>query len=700
MHRFLLLGAALIASTYTLVAQTKLDMSLNHIVQTQKTVQQASAPDRSQNNHVTAIKTLDDCSEQVASRQVSVIARLQTPGALPITSLRTLGVEVIDCIGSFAFLSVPVESLEALAELDEFTAIEQNRISHLHNDRSRQAEHVIEMQDPEKAQTAGMDQTYTGRGVVVGVFDSGIDFNHNNFRHPETHKTRIKKALVFEGEDEDEKGKVYTDPDEIDKLTTDNTEGSHGTHTSSTAAGSYAGKYLDKDGNVAYEQIQGVAPEADLVLAGAPVLLDNYLMQSLNEMDRTATELDQPLVVNLSLGRNGDWLDGKSTVCQFFDEFTDYGNKPGRIVCVSAGNEGDEKFTIRGELNEGNGYTLSSFFPSSGVDSNGREKIMPNIWAYSDDDTPFTMQLDIYSKSDFSLVDTYTSDELIRLGLLSYNTYTNHDGRFMGDLDFKGKFIHTANCYCAVTLKSEKTCGIRLFASIYGSYGSKHCTLEDHGQPGFTAGDGALSINTLACTNSVLSVGAWTSHNKFRCYNNGYYYSYDETFAGKTGDICAFSSYIQADANGYARPDIAAPGLSIVSGYNSYDTYSWGEDVSVEVCGKAAEEYLPGHTSLCGAMCGTSMACPNVVGVIALWMQKNPNLTVNQIRKIFKDTASQDDYTAANPVRFGAGKVNALEGAQSFRSDPIFYQKKYDLNGDGTLSISDITKLVNYILGK
>lgn len=66
-------------------------------------------------------------------------------------------------------------------------------------------------------------------------------------------------------------------------------------------------------------------------------------------------------------------------------------------------------------------------------------------------------------------------------------------------------------------------------------------------------------------------------------------------------------------------------------------------------------------------MGGTSMATPVMTGVAALWLQANPNLTPAQIREIAVSTAAADSYvtsgtTAASPVQWGAGKLNALEG--------------------------------------
>lgn len=63
------------------------------------------------------------------------------------------------------------------------------------------------------------------------------------------------------------------------------------------------------------------------------------------------------------------------------------------------------------------------------------------------------------------------------------------------------------------------------------------------------------------------------------------------------------------------------------------------------------------------------MAAPHVAGIIALWLQANPNLTYEDVRNIIKETSHNDEYTtniwyipSKNVIQAGAGKIDALEG--------------------------------------
>jgi subtilisin family serine protease len=95
----------------------------------------------------------------------------------------------------------------------------------------------------------------------------------------------------------------------------------------------------------------------------------------------------------------------------------------------------------------------------------------------------------------------------------------------------------------------------------------------------------------------------------------------------------------------------------LVSSINSYDT------TFVKGNGKICANVVSGgRTYTWGQMSGTSMACPAAVGIIALWLQANPNLTAEGIKEVFKNTSIHDSFTAAAPQKSGFGKIDALAG--------------------------------------
>ncbi|RMB57768.1 S8 family peptidase [Tessaracoccus antarcticus] len=176
----------------------------------------------------------------------------------------------------------------------------------------------------DKAQT---ELGFTGRGIKVGIIDSGIDYNHPDLggTGDQTSTTfptpRIAYGWDFIGDEyspwPDENGEIpqpKPDADPMDCL-------GHGTHVAGTIGGE--GKVL------------GVAPEATL---GAYKVFTCYgettMAIILDAMERTA--VDDMDVVNMSLG----WpLQGSPThpLSQAADRLVD----SGVVLVVAAGNEGE-----------------------------------------------------------------------------------------------------------------------------------------------------------------------------------------------------------------------------------------------------------------------------------------------------------------------------------------------------------------------
>ncbi len=81
----------------------------------------------------------------------------------------------------------------------------------------------------------------------------------------------------------------------------------------------------------------------------------------------------------------------------------------------------------------------------------------------------------------------------------------------------------------------------------------------------------------------------------------------------------------------YLKPDVAGPGSSILSAWNTGNGYN--------------------------AIQGTSMACPHISGVVALMLQANPKLTIERIRQILEETAD-DRGDPGKDNLYGSGIVN------------------------------------------
>lgn len=97
--------------------------------------------------------------------------------------------------------------------------------------------------------------------------------------------------------------------------------------------------------------------------------------------------------------------------------------------------------------------------------------------------------------------------------------------------------------------------------------------------------------------------------------------------------IAPFNDYAYNPGTGLIIPDVVAPGSNILSLNNSGNS---------------------GYTT----MSGTSMAAPAVAGLMALMIQKNPNITPQDISQILEETAIALSTTKSNT--FGSGRIDAL----------------------------------------
>ena len=617
-------------------------------------------------------------------RAFSAIATLNDGAECPTARLEQMGIKVRYVVGRQAALVIPADKLKALEQMEEICFVRADLMKHLMNDRARKDTQADVAGNVTQATAAGLPQAYTGKGVVLGIIDDGIDFNHAAFRNADG-STRIKKAYVYSSS-----GYVEYDPEDITLLTSDDTETSHGSHTSATAGGSETGNGM-----------QGVAPEVDLVLCGlGPYMYTSNINDAVQHIFDYAASVNKPVVISCSLGTGIGLHDGSDGTAQLIAELTENGNKPSRAVLVSSGNSASNWQSIvrtldntTDELKTVLGAATISYSPEKTVCYN-------SIYGfYADNYKEFDIVLKVVNLKTGELSDVgnqvLTLDgEPADLQIDNFLEKTATGGSasfYYLDCVENPVKMKDPDCRLALVVKA-KTAGQTIKMYCNNDNNKEPCFdapskegYYDFASNGYTKGNGDFTANVMACNPAIISVGAYISANRWTNYKNLNYHYPASTLTGKeqvVGEICDFSSY-GIDDNGMPIPTLIGPGMGLISAANNWDKnyfkiYNEADDQPGVPDDENPDKYFSslissveknGRTNWYLLEQGTSMSTPHAAGIVALWMQANPQLTVNDIIEILRETCRNDKFTtdtefipSHNPVQAGLGKIDAVAG--------------------------------------
>ena len=458
-------------------------------------------------------------------------------------------------------------------------------------------------------------------------------------------------------------------------------------------AGSYKGtaktaSLTDTEPYVAIDDIPvpfyGVAYDADIVAANCEEYTDILIAIAVEDLLGYAEAYNKPMVVNLSLGTNQGSHDGKAVVCQFFDVLVEELNAK---IVMATGNEGDQKIaankTLTAEDNLFQTFITGDTFKTEQGDIYVRSG---QVDIYGNDLKPFkSLQAIVWNTSRGRISKRYTLDineETLGSGKYwcSSSDYQDYDSDVV-DATLAQYFSGTIGLFCEVDSSLGRSHCIVSFdlvdnaeKNIDNNYKIGFIVEGEAGQRvdaftvgyfhglssydigGFTDGSCNGSVSDMACAKSTLSVGSYNTSEGW-AQLDGYRYS-QENAGIKLGKVSPFSSYGTL-IDGRNLPDVVAPGAYIISSMNRYYL-----EVNENTFGNfSAVANVDGVDYPYAWAAGTSMACPMVSGIIALWLEADPTLSMEDIRDIIRQTSRMDeDMLEADPVKVGAGKIDAYEG--------------------------------------
>lgn len=611
-----------------------------------------------------------------AQEMVRAFIAIDTPSA--VEHLREIGVKVQSRFSTMVTASVPLDRIAQVCRVSGVRQVSVAQLAQVCNDSA-----LVDACVAPVAQGLGFAMPYDGKDVIVGVIDSGVDFNHINFCDTQGHSRVVAAYLpqdstgvspVINGDTLP--GSHYVTPQQIAMLTTDDPEQSHGTHTTGTAAGS------------CYNGFQGVATGAQLVICAMPELYDTDIANSLRYIFDYADRVGMPAVVNMSFASIDGPHDGSSPMCQLFDELSG----PGRIISISAHNSGYSSLhlshnfkqptdTLSTTLEAYSSYNSTvSFWSSRGH----RHQVAITLIDKTDKrvvlEMPFftDMAPDSVLECRMDSVDVW--NQYVK-GLFQFATAVEDGDRSHSILVSRVSPLNTARYRLGLKIVSD--CDPMFHAWIGGGT-CFYATVS-----GQKSGTKAGTISDLCTGEKPISVGAYITKQEYPLVTGGTTVSPRAT---PMHDISYFTAW-GPDVRGKARPDICAPGMVTVSSASRYDTSS----SIVNPLNLSFYHTSQGIDYPYGACYGTSMSAPVMTGTIALWLQAKPDLSPDDIHDILDHTAVRDEWVVNGDARrWGRGKLDAQAGMRYLlRSiNPM------DINADGTVDVSDVNLVINVMLGK
>lgn len=538
---------------------------------------------------------------------------------------------------------------------------------------------------PEFRNTTGL----TGKGVVVGIVDTGLDVTHGDLRD-EDGKSRVRYLFDFsrpaggrQPELEEEYGctgdsdcAIFSG-DDLDALMNNGVTGDeprdifgHGTHVASLAAGN---GLSTKDARYV-----GVAPGALIFgarvsRAGDGAIQDPDIIQATRFIFEQAERLHLPAVVNLSLGSDFGTHDGTSALEQGLASFVGP-EFPGRAIVVAAGNSGGlftgigtgepEPYGIHTEVHvpRESPVAVPVMTPTEGLGA--RRGATVYVWLGFRPGDEVSVALDRGG-------DSWIPD--IAPGEATTYKANGYQGTiFNGPNDPKDN-IKVGEHNAVVIVDGDFDPG-SVFTLRLSGHGTASIWVQATGGAAPETGVGALvprgekqgTINIPASHPDLIAVGATVNRNRWRDSKKRPFLVAQSEGSDVLADVDGTATFSAAGptANGIMKPDIVAPGMYVVGAMSAAadprGNGGTGVFASDGRCGTPDYECFVIDDGEHAVTSGTSMSAPLVSGAIALLLEAHPELTQGQIRALLQAGARKPSGPILAEQQAGPGELDLM----------------------------------------
>jgi subtilisin family serine protease len=511
---------------------------------------------------------------------------------------------------------VPRTELESLARLAPVRYVEASTRLKLHLDQAHVSSGLV--------RSGARSVPQTGAGVIVGVVDTGIDATHPAFRSGG--KTRIVDYLDQYLDKELDATQI--DAGEADAST--DTVG-HGTHVAGIAAGNGGGS----PGGA----LRGVAYEADLVVVKSTLETADILSGIAHVFD-VANERGQPAVVNCSFGGHVGGHDGSTIIERTIDQLSG----PGRIVVVSAGNEGGDPIHAHTVL-RGDGATPARWEARLALNARTVEGqsgpvelgiLLLQVWQQRED----ALRIRLRSPSGILLDPPEDGTQEHDFGSFFVNA-SRQVHPYSGDpfVTFEIITLPQSQWLTGWTLAVEEE------SAGSSRVGAVHAWISDGSEGSFTSGATFECLVGMPATSySAVSVASYVTRNEWTSRDPA-----NPTIEIGSLDLESLSSFTSRGPtrDGQNKPEVAAPGEWILAPLSKSAELS-----ELPLFTRAAEiDYA--------ALRGTSMSAPYVTGSLALLLQKDASVDWAEAKRRIIKSTRQDVHTGVCWNRdWGYGKLD------------------------------------------
>ena len=568
--------------------------------------------------------------------------------------------------GNILTAQIPHQSIISIAKSPSVREIKLATPVKIKNDKA------IENINADKvhAGESPLNSSYKGKNVIVGIIDSGIDWDHEDFRNPDDN-TKSRIISIW-----DQLDSVGTNPnsfsygvewtkeqieDELDGIPAnvvrhrdnDPSSGGHGTHVSGSAAGNL-----------------GIAPEADIIVVGLDFQNSTGIIDGANYIYQKAAELGRPCVINASVGSHFGTHDGSGAESQALDYLVN--ETYGRVFCAAAGNEGADYIHFGGiNLNNQESWTYYVGYPDFET-----PEIVMYMYMIIDTDNMDNFQVAVALDSlvwndeygiDFSVqsdstewysVNTILSDEPGEVLFYENGDTAGNVIMYASQIsDTRTEMLVLITDLYDYDLDDYSISGWDAWRLHFKGTGKFHVWAEDvlnisypqgnnlYSDANFNIADNDYSVGMPADAHDVISVGAYTNRNSWTDIDGVY-----QEMGEEVGSLADFSSHGPTLDN-RIKPEIVAPGQYVNSSFSS--------DIEPD------DLTMVTNNGKRIVMSGTSMATPITTGAVALLLEKNPTMTNKEVRTAIFDNADTDAFvnesgTLPNNL-WGYGKLDIFE---------------------------------------